>query len=132
MKHHQSELKDIGYYVRTFTRLHVNPRQIGPSPHKPVLLLSILEFFEANEIKLNQIEFSPRLVDRFAAIFAAVRGPYDRCNPVLPFFHLSSDRFWHLKAKQGKEASVPTPPQFAPPAWLCPNAILGSVDLRSG
>lgn len=104
MKHHQSELKDIGYYVRTFTRLHVNSRQIGPSPHKPVLLLSILEFFEANEINLNQIEFSPRLVDRFAAIFAAVRGPYDRCNPVLPFIHLSSDRFWHLKAKQGKEA----------------------------
>lgn len=106
MKLKGAQTKSLTYYVRAFSRLRANPRRDGPSPHKPVLLLAVIESFEADEIVENRIAFSPRLIQRFAAIFAAVRRDNDRCNPALPFFHLQSSGFWHLKAKHGMDRAI--------------------------
>ena len=98
------ETKDLSFYVRRFSRLRANPRAGSFSPHKPAMLLAVLESFEVGEIKENRIEFSPPLLARFSAIFHAARQNGDQCNAALPFFHLSGDGFWHLQAKPGKDA----------------------------
>ena len=73
------------------------------APHKPLLLLSVLDLFEQGLIQSNLIELSPDLGDLFTRYWADVM-PLDRkSNLALPFFHLRSDGFWRLVARLGKE-----------------------------
>lgn len=76
------------------------------APHKPLLLLSVLDLFEQDSIRSNLIELSPDLGDLFTRYWAQVVPPDRRGNLALPFFHLRSDGFWHLMAKPGKEDVV--------------------------
>ncbi|MGB3635372.1 MAG: HNH endonuclease [Rubrobacteraceae bacterium] len=73
------------------------------APHKPLLLLSVLDLFEQGLIQSNLIELTPDLGDLFARYWAVVMPPDRQGNLALPFFHLRSDGFWHLMAKPGKE-----------------------------
>ena len=72
------------------------------APYKPFLLLSILDLIAQHEIKTNFIELNANLLDVFDLYCARVIGQEKENNPVLPFFHLKSEGFWHLVAQQGK------------------------------
>lgn len=73
------------------------------APHKPLLLLSVLDLFEQGLIQSNLIELTPDLGDLFTRYWADVMPPDRQGNLALPFFHLRSDGFWHLVASPGKE-----------------------------
>ena len=74
--------------------------------HKPLLLLSVLDLFEQGEIESNLIEIIPDLGELFARYWEKVL-PFDRRgNLALPFFHLRSEGFWHLLARQGKQEAL--------------------------
>ncbi|NNC87229.1 MAG: hypothetical protein HKN82_02075 [Akkermansiaceae bacterium] len=64
-------------------------------PHKPVVLLTVLDLVERGELTGNRIAFTPELVDRYKEIFEVVAGESDRPNIHLPLYHLSGDGFWH-------------------------------------
>jgi putative restriction endonuclease len=66
-------------------------------PHKPVLLLSILDLLERGEIGKNEIALSPELVETFRRYFDVVRQEDDTPTIENPFYHLSGDKFWHLE-----------------------------------
>lgn len=74
-------------------------------PHKPCLLLAVIDLFEADMLQKNQIEFdaTPRLLETFNSYFEAVAYPSDRKRACLPFLHLASDKFWHLETLPGCE-----------------------------
>ncbi|MCU0614887.1 MAG: HNH endonuclease, partial [Desulfobacterales bacterium] len=77
------------------------------SPHKPVMLLSVLALAEAGLLKENKIYYNQHLLDIFKSFFPAVAQEGDACNPYFPFFHLyKGESFWHLKPLAGKEAVV--------------------------
>ncbi len=74
------------------------------APHKAVLLLSVLQSIEYREIVSNRIYITPELVARFKDNWHSyVRDERFNPNFSLPFFHLQSDKFWHLRTLPGRE-----------------------------
>ncbi|MCY3542353.1 MAG: HNH endonuclease [Gammaproteobacteria bacterium] len=90
--------------------LGVQPKRVGLryKPHKPCLLLAVLDLFEAEVLDENQIEFdsTPRLVETFNSYFDAVALPNEKKAACWPFVHLASDKFWHLEPVLGCEQAV--------------------------
>ena len=93
-------------YYSKFQKLHANIRNGRPSPHKPAMLLAVLSLADNGQLPENKIEYSQELLALFKSIFIIIQTPADRCSPLLPFFHMRSEEFWHLKAMPGKEDIV--------------------------
>jgi putative restriction endonuclease len=74
------------------------------APHKPLLLLSVIDLFAEGLITANLIELTPDLCETFTLYWSRVMPPDQRGNIALPFFHLKSDKFWHLVASPSKRA----------------------------
>lgn len=67
----------------------------GKAPHKPLLLLSLIDMAESGELVSRSLSRSPGLVLRFRSYggIVTVRWP-NRLDVRLPFYHLSSQGFW--------------------------------------
>lgn len=63
-------------------------------PHKPVMLLAVLDLIAAGQAEQQRIEWSRKLRERFSAYFGIVRTQLDKSTPENPFFHLGSEGFW--------------------------------------
>lgn len=76
------------------------------APHKPLLLLAVIDLFERAQITSNLIEITPDLGELFTSYWTQVMQPDQRSTIALPFFHLwkEGENFWHLMARPGKEA----------------------------
>ena len=100
-------------YIKSFASLRSDTnRRRWPqrtkhrAPHKPLLLLSVIDLFAEGAIKSNLIELTPDLCETFTLYWSRVMPPDQRGNIALPFSHLKSDGFWHLVPKPGKEEIV--------------------------
>lgn len=100
-------------YIADFSRLrsdHSAARWASSTrhraPHKPLLLLAVLDLFAEGTVTSNLIEPSPELAESFTLYWARVMPPDQRGNLALPFFHLQRDGFWHLLPAPGKESFV--------------------------
>ena len=71
-------------------------------PHKLLLLLAVLELFEAGVIRENRIYYDENLKAAFSSLFDRHKKRGDRERPARPFFHLRSASFWHHKVKEGR------------------------------
>ncbi len=79
-------------------------RNEGPAPHKPLLLLAVIDLISQGYIKENKIELSPSLAETFKKYWFRVT---DRTlNIAMPFYHLKREKFWHLYPKIGKEEQL--------------------------
>ena len=105
MQHKEKSLK---YYLYKLTHVRVNTsKKNGISPHKPILLLSIISDIEAGIIKSNKIFISPELVATFKKLWIdLVENEKHHCIFSLPFYHLTSSSFWKLIAKKGYEKVI--------------------------
>jgi putative restriction endonuclease len=100
-------------YARRFARLRTDKNRFrwpaatsNRAPHKPLLLLSVLDLFEQGAVESNLIELTSDLGELFSQYWVKV-APFDRRgNIVLPFFHLRSEGFWHLLPRTGKEEAL--------------------------
>lgn len=105
-------MKDLAYYLHKFTHLRTDrtggwtAATLGQAPHKPFLLLSVLDLFAQGRLSTNLIEITPELGELFAAYWSKVMPSERRGNLALPFFHLRSSSFWHLQARPGMEAAL--------------------------
>jgi putative restriction endonuclease len=63
-----SKQQFLNEYLKKLTRLRQAPTAYGPAPHKPVLLLALLDGIEKGWITGNRVYLTPDLV-------AAFRGP---------------------------------------------------------
>lgn len=91
-------------YLNAFSKLKRAIRNGIKAPHKPILLLAVIQSIEVGEIRENKIPISPELVARFKDYWKwLVRDTFFSPNFALPFFHLRSDKFWHLQTCLGKE-----------------------------
>lgn len=82
------------------------------APHKPLLLLAVIDLFAQGVVKSNLIELSIDLCEIFTLYWARIRPPDQRGNIALPFFHLERDGFWHFIPQSGKEALVSSASQI--------------------
>lgn len=76
---------------------------IGKAPHKPVLLLSIIQLIARGVITTNRIFITADLILTFKQNWNQLIATEHKPNFSLPFFHLRSEPFWYLVAKPGKE-----------------------------
>lgn len=76
---------------------------MGKAPHKPVLLLSIIQLISKGIITTNRIFITAELLLAFKQNWNQLVKTGHTRNFSLPFFHLRSEPFWYLVAKPGKE-----------------------------
>lgn len=96
--------KDLGYYCKKFEKLNTNRHKSrGEAPHKPILLLAVLELIAQGKFTQNQIELSPNLIAAFLKYWGRLVTTDHQSTIALPFYHLTGDRFWHLQPNPGYE-----------------------------
>ncbi|MCC8359864.1 HNH endonuclease [Salinimicrobium sediminilitoris] len=78
-------------------------KDMGKAPHKPILLLSIIQLISRGAITNNRIFITSDLLLTFKQIWNQLVITDHKRNFSLPFFHLRSEAFWYLVAKPGKE-----------------------------
>lgn len=103
-------MNDIDDYLNAFRKLHVDkvPNRWSKittyrAPHKPILLMAIIDLFSQGVIKNNFIEINSDLIENFNLYWSKIMPFHNRSNIALPFFHLKYEKFWHLIARPGKD-----------------------------
>lgn len=102
---HSSQLKKLevlNYYSNKFQRIRVDWAH-GFAPHKPILLLSVMEMFERGTIQENRINLSTDLNQIFLKYWSYLGSASHNPDISRPYFHMKSGKFWHLVAKPGFE-----------------------------
>ena len=92
---------------RKFSWLRVARLKGALAPHKPILLLSVIEGINAGEIRENKIYITPELVATFKGYWHQLAANSSfTSNFALPFYHLKNDGFWHLQTFVGREIAL--------------------------
>jgi len=92
----------LDYYKHKVTHLRVD-RSKGMAPHKPILLLALIELIEYGKLSENKIYLTPLITSTFLKYWSRLNFGTHRNNISLPFFHLKSEGFWHLHPNEGYE-----------------------------
>jgi putative restriction endonuclease len=96
-------------------------------PHKPVLLLSILDLIDRGKVKDNQVAFTPELASTFRRYFSVVRRHDDQPSIENPFYFLSGDGFWSIE-KPGQGALYQPGNASSPPSMKVLRSAEGRFD----
>lgn len=99
------DIEALSYYSRKFQRLRVD-RAHGIAPHKPILLLSIIELIKKEVIVENQIYLSDELIKTFLKYWMFLGSDLHNPDISKPFFHMRSGKFWHFWANPGYEKII--------------------------
>lgn len=89
-------------YLKAFEKLRID-RSHGVAPHKPILLLSVLQTFQNELNDCQRIYITPEIVALFKSNWNLLVTSNHDCRFALPFYHLTSDKFWKLIPKSGFE-----------------------------
>lgn len=75
------------------------------SPHKAVLMLTVIELYEKNVLMDNEIRYDETLKSAFLKMWNMVlpNESLFHSDAYLPFWYLQSDNFWHIVPNRGKE-----------------------------
>lgn len=80
----------------------------GKAPHKPLLLLCLLDMAEGGEFPARAFARTPGLVLRFRSYGSLVADRWaTRLDLRLPFFHLSTQEFWEAFDAEMRPAGSP-------------------------
>ncbi|MFM9949641.1 MAG: HNH endonuclease [Saprospiraceae bacterium] len=97
--------KDIVYYCKAISNLRRDSKN-GGAPHKPIMLLSLIDAVENGFVQGNQVYVIPELIGYFKANWSILVETRHDPRFALPFFHLSSEPFWKLIPNDGCELWV--------------------------
>jgi hypothetical protein len=92
-------------YIEAFKNLRTNNKYGRKSPHKAILMLTVIELYEQNVLTDNEIFYNEMLKSMFLKVWNRVlpKEPLFHPDAYLPFWYLQSDSFWHIVPKRGKE-----------------------------
>lgn len=92
-------------YTEAFKNLRANNKYGRKSPHKAVLMLTVIELFEKNILTDNEIFYDDKLKSMFLKVWNKVLPdePLFHSDAYLPFWYLQNDSFWHIVPIRGKE-----------------------------
>ncbi|MDO9038430.1 MAG: HNH endonuclease [Lutibacter sp.] len=98
--------ENLDYYINLLQKLNrASNKGFGKAPHKPILLISIIQLIRNNVITTNRIFITPELVLSFKSNWNNLVNTGHTPNFSLPFFHLKNDlksnHFWTLTANIG-------------------------------
>lgn len=99
---------NLNKYIKFFEELNTNKSPLGIAPHKPILLLAVIDGYEKNLIKSEKIYITPELVANFRDNWDLLVKTEHVPTFALPFFHLKNEKgeFWNLIPNAGYEKSL--------------------------
>jgi putative restriction endonuclease len=98
----KSMLKDQQYWLHKHATLRIDRARGNPAPHKPLLLLVVIEMIEKGEIASREVVLSPDLAFRFSVFWSLVAQRRKQPPEVrLPFHHLGSSGMWQPLTADG-------------------------------
>lgn len=94
--------------LKQITSLRRGNTVYGSAPHKPILLLAVVESFEFGEITDNWIEINEALLTRFYDLWKLLVRTGNTPNFSLPFYHLSNEtgELWKLILMPGMSIPI--------------------------
>jgi putative restriction endonuclease len=88
-------MSDADLWLSKIANLRLDRARGDPAPHKPLLLLAILDLAEQGDLPADVLPLSPELAFRFLAYWTVVAARRTaRPDVRLPFHHLQSDSLW--------------------------------------
>lgn len=97
----------LNYWLKKFQNLRVDRAAKNPAPHKPLLLMAILDFVESGAISSTHVHLSPELAFRFLGYWEVVGARGRSVGRVeLPFFYLRTDGVLTHVAHEGLSAAL--------------------------
>jgi putative restriction endonuclease len=104
--------KDYTYYHESFAHLHTARLKGFMAPHKPLLLLSILDLVEQGHITTPRIYLDDALQRAFKVNTERYIGYSILFKPNIgqPFYHMQHEPFWQLVLQPG--ATEPENPSY--------------------
>jgi putative restriction endonuclease len=97
--------KDLNFYCFHFEKLRRDYRN-GGAPHKPILLISLIQAFQQGLYNTTEIKILPELVGLFKSNWNKLVNTNHQCLFTLPFYHMNSEPFWSLTPNIGCEIWV--------------------------
>ena len=98
----------IDKYIEKFSNLRTDKNKnlypastMHRAPHKPILLLAVMDLVEQGVIKNNFIELTMNLVDTFNTYISLVLPAGWKTSMAHPFPRLQKDGFWHRVTNPG-------------------------------
>jgi putative restriction endonuclease len=95
-------------YINSFIRLRTDKNRkrwsaltAHQAPHKPFLLLSIMDLIAQGAITGKFIEPSLELLETFNIYFANIMPAGSKGIMSYPFYHMRTEPFWHLMPNKG-------------------------------
>lgn len=89
----------LDIYLQMFAGMVRNKNKKGQlAPHKPILLLTIIDLVEMHRIRNTDIELTPVLVKHFRKVWDQNVPNGIKFNPDItkPYYHLNNEPFWNL------------------------------------
>jgi putative restriction endonuclease len=117
-------------YIAKFRKLRRAPGKKGSdsTPHKPVLLLAVIESFERGEISGNQVPLTEQLVITFKEVWRLLAKDTQFVpNIAMPFYHLKTEGFWTLVIQPGMEESFREFAHTPTLSWLDRHILYASL-----
>lgn len=95
-------------YLAKLTRLKRAPTRYGKAPHKPILLITLLELMDSGYVTDNCFYPGTELVGVFQENWSLLVSTANQPDFTLPFYHLQSEkveglRIWELVTKPGQQ-----------------------------
>lgn len=120
-------MSDLPKYLYQFSHLR-RDLKFGGAPHKPILLLAVLELIRKGEIYHNRIEITPELVLEFKTIWSKLVVTPHTANFSLPFFHMKSEPFWRLVTNAGMTIPVTSSNSIKSLGALKESVVFAEID----
>lgn len=105
--------KELEHYQQLFSSLRTDKNKSRwavttkhQAPHKPFLLLSILDQIASSNITKNFIEPSLNLIETFNNYWSLIMPIGSTASMSYPFYHLETSGFWHLVSSHGEQHQV--------------------------
>ncbi len=95
-------MRDFQYYKECFSNLHTAQSRRLPAPHKPLLLLSVIDLIESGVIDGPRIELTDTLIRAFKDNAKRFIGHSIIFRPNIgqPYYHLAHEPFWTLMERR--------------------------------
>lgn len=92
-------------YLDAFKQLNTNNKYCRKSPHKAILLLTVIEMYETNALSENMIPYDDALKNRFQTVWNKVLKGETNFQPCayLPYWYMQTEDFWHIVPHKGQE-----------------------------
>src|SRR5690606_16558769 len=96
----------LNKYLHAFTRLKRGNTPLAIAPHKPVLLISLIELIEKGLVTENKVYVNADLVGTFKENWQLLVNTLHQADFTQPFYYLQSDKaagkpFWFLVPNPG-------------------------------